>query len=250
VENGRTTIERKLEQLSEWVLRHPRGILVSYIVISLVLAFGVTRVKADTDPRKNIGLKIPYVNDLFEVCQTELGSLYSYDLSITFDAPGMAKDPKVLQNLDLLEGEVEQYPLTKRTNSVVTVIKDMNQVMHEDDPGHYQLPDSREMIAQLFLLYENAGGTEAEYWVDYDYQRLRLQVQLDDFAAKEARNSDRLSDHCRNYDDRIRECKDRFDRPHPECHSCTCYRRTDGFARHPAGFINGYHHADDPGTRS
>jgi predicted RND superfamily exporter protein len=190
--NGKTILEGRLEQLGDWVLRHPRGIIVSYILISLVLAIGTTRVTADTDPRKNIGLKIPYVNNLFEVCQTELGSLYSYDLSITFDEPGMAKDPGVLQHLDQLAGEVEQYPLTKRTNSVVAVIKDMNQVMHEDDPEHYLLPDSREMIAQLFLLYENAGGTEAEYWVDYDYQRLRLQVQLDDFSAKEARNEYRM----------------------------------------------------------
>jgi predicted RND superfamily exporter protein len=158
----------------------------------LILVIGTTRVTADTDPRKNIGLKIPYVNNLFEVSQTELGSLYSYDLAITFDEPGMAKDPRVLQNLDLLSGEVEEYPLTKRTNSVVDVIKDMNQVMHEDNPEYYRLPESREMIAQLFLLYENAGGTEAEYWVDYDYQRLRLQVQLDDFAAKEARKEYRL----------------------------------------------------------
>jgi predicted RND superfamily exporter protein len=185
--NGRTRLENKLEQLSEWILRHPRGILVCYAAISLLLVLGTTRVKADTDPRKNIGLKIPYVNNLFEVCQTELGSLYSYDLSITFDEPGMAKEPEVLANLDRLATEVEQYPLTKRTNSVVAVIKDMNQVMYEDDPAYYALPDSREMIAQLFLLYENAGGTEAEYWVDYDYQRLRLQVELDDFAAGEAR---------------------------------------------------------------
>jgi predicted RND superfamily exporter protein len=192
VKNGKTILEGKLEQLGDWVLRHPRGILVSYILISLVLVIGTTRVTADTDPRKNIGLKIPYVNNLFEVCQTELGSLYSYDLSITFDEPGRAKDPQVLKNLDLLAGEVEQYPLTKRTNSVVAVIKDMNQVMHEDDPEHYILPDSREMIAQLFLLYENAGGTEAEYWVDYDYQRLRLQVQLDDFSAKEVKNEYRM----------------------------------------------------------
>ena len=192
LKNGKTIIEKKLEQLSEWVLRHPRGILVSYILITLVLVVGTTRVTADTDPRKNIGLKIPYVNNLFEVCQTELGSLYSYDLAITFDEPGMAKDPQVLQQLDLLAREVDQYPLTKRTNSVVAVIKDMNQVMHEDNPDYYQLPDSREMIAQLFLLYENAGGTEAEYWVDYEYQRLRLQVQLDDFAAREARKEYRM----------------------------------------------------------
>jgi len=39
------------------------------------------------------------------------------------------------------------------------------------------------MIAQLLLLYENAGGSEAEKWVDYDYQRLRLMVEVDDYNS-------------------------------------------------------------------
>jgi predicted RND superfamily exporter protein len=61
----------------------------------------------------------------------------------------------------------------------------MNQVMHEDDPAYYRIPESRNLTAQLLLLYENAGGTESEYWVDYDYQYLRLSVHLKDIRVQE-----------------------------------------------------------------
>jgi predicted RND superfamily exporter protein len=62
----------------------------------------------------------------------------------------------------------------------------MNQVLNAGDPAHYRIPESREMIAQLLLLYENAGGAETEKWVDYDYQRLRLMVEIDDYNSGEA----------------------------------------------------------------
>ena len=187
-ENGGTFFERKLSQLGDWVLNHTRIVIPVYFLITGVLIYGLTRVEADIDPRKNIGLKVPYVQDLFYISQTELGSLYSYDVIVTFDQPGMAKDPEMLANLDVLAREVDGFMLTKRTHSVLDIIKDMNQVLNEDNPDYYKLPDNREMTAQLLLLYENAGGTESEYWVDYDYQRLRLQVLMDNIKVSEARN--------------------------------------------------------------
>jgi predicted RND superfamily exporter protein len=186
--NGGTFFERKLSQLGDWVISHTRVIAPLYLVITGVLIYGLTRVEADIDIRKNIGLKVPYVNELFEVTQTELGALYSYDVVIALEESGQAKDPAVLKNLEVLAKEIETFPLTKRTNSLLEIIKDMNQVLNEDNPQYYHLPDNREMIAQLLLLYENAGGTESEYWVDYDYQHLRLQVQMDNMRASEARN--------------------------------------------------------------
>lgn len=186
--NGGTLIERKLIRLGDWVLAHTGIITPVYLVITAVLIVGVTRVEADIDPRKNIGLKVPYVKELFELSQTELGSLYSYDVVIDLKEPGRAKDPEVLASLDTLDSRIGGFLLTKRTSSVLGIIKDMNQVLHEDDPAYYTLPGDRETTAQLFLLYENAGGTESEYWVDYDYQRLRVQVQMDKIIASEARD--------------------------------------------------------------
>ena len=36
------------------------------------------------------------------------------------------------------------------------------------------------------LLYEGAGGSESEYWIDYDYRRLRLKVDISTFNSGEA----------------------------------------------------------------
>lgn len=78
------------------------------------------------------------------------------------------------------------YPLSKRTNSILDIVKDLNCTLNEGNPTAYCVPSSPDLVAQLLLLYENAGGTESEYWLDYDYQHLRLQVELNSFNSNEA----------------------------------------------------------------
>ena len=94
-----------------------------------------------------------------------------------------AKEPENLKRLDELQRRVSHYKLTKRTTSILDILKDLNQTLNGGDTAYYRTPDSEEEVAQMILLYENAGGTESEYWMDYDYRRLRLMVEISDFNS-------------------------------------------------------------------
>ena len=91
----------------------------------------------------------------------------------------------MLRRLEELASIVEGYPLTKRTTSILDILKDLNQTLNEGDAAYFRIPDTEEEVAQMMMLYENAGGTESEYWVDYDYRRLRLMVEISDFNSAE-----------------------------------------------------------------
>lgn len=177
--------EKWLHKMGEWILANPKKIIVSYVLIIGILVWGTTKVTVDTNPSKSIGTEVPYVKNLFDVAKTELGTLYAYDIMIELPEAGMAKDPQVLKKLEMLEDKALKSPLTKKTNSILDVVKDMNQVLNEDNPEYYQIPENRELTAQLLLLYENAGGTESEYWVDYDYKYLRLNIHLNDMRVRQ-----------------------------------------------------------------
>ena len=62
----------------------------------------------------------------------------------------------------------------------------MNQTLNDGDRAYYRIPDTEDEVVQMMLLYENAGGTESEYWMDYDYRRLRLMVEMSDYNSGEA----------------------------------------------------------------
>lgn len=184
-EESDTTWTRAMVRMSDWTMNNSRIIVTVFIVICLVLCIGLFKIVPAFDIEQTMGIKVPYVEKVVGVGRSEMGSLYSYDLVIDLADEDAAKQPDNLRRLESLAKVVEGYPLTKRTTSILDILKDLNQTLNEGDEAFYRIPDSEEEVAQMMMLYENAGGSEAEYWVDYDYRRLRLMVEISDFNSAE-----------------------------------------------------------------
>lgn len=184
-EDSDTTWSRMMVNLSNWTMNHSRVIVTVFSVICLVLCIGLFKIVPAFDIEQTMGIKVPYVEKVVGVGRSEMGSLYSYDLVIDLADEDAAKQPDNLRRLESLAKVVEGYPLTKRTTSILDILKDLNQTLNEGDEAFYRIPDTEEEVAQMMVLYENAGGSEAEYWVDYDYRRLRLMVEISDFNSAE-----------------------------------------------------------------
>ena len=182
-EESDTRWTKAMVTMSDCVLRNPRKIGISFLVICIVFAIGLLKIEAAFDVARTMGEEVPYVKEVMDVGRSELGSLYSYDLIVEFQNDDEAKKPENLRRLEQLQAKVDSYNLTKRTTSILDIMKDLNQTLNNGNKAYYRIPDSEEEVAQMILLYENAGGTESEYWVDYDYRRLRLMVELSDFNS-------------------------------------------------------------------
>lgn len=174
------------ERFGSFILYRHQPIFIAAVAITLFCGIGMFYIEPAFDIEKTMGRKVEYVKTFLDLCDTELGSMYSYDLMVTLPHVDDAKKPDNLKKLDQLATISENYPLTKRHNSVTDIVKDMNCTLNGNDLKEYKIPDNADMIAQLLLLYENAGGTESVYWIDYDYQRLRLQIEMKNYNSNEA----------------------------------------------------------------
>ncbi len=184
-EAGGRWLDRRLESLGASALRHGTSILWIAGLLTIVLIYQFTKIETAFDVERTMGRKIPYVSNLLEVGESELGAVYTYDVMIDLPEDGLAKSPEMLIRLDSLAQRASGYKLTKRTTSVLNILKDLNQTLHDGDASYYRVPHNPDEVAQLLLLYENAGGSEAEYWIDYDYRRLRLMVEINSFDSGE-----------------------------------------------------------------
>lgn len=182
-EDSDTRWTRFMVMLSDKVLRNPKKIGYSFLAVCILLCIGLWKIEAAFDIERTMGLKVDYVKEVMEVGHSELGSLYSYDLIVELPENDMAKEPEYLKRLDELQAKVNGYDLTKRSTSILDILKDLNQTLNNGDTAFYRIPDTEEEVAQMFLLYENAGGTESEYWMDYDYRRMRLMVEISEFNS-------------------------------------------------------------------
>lgn len=184
--NGGRWLDRQMGTLGEWVLNHPRSILITSIVLALFLVVGAFRVSTAFDIEKTMGRKIQYVDNILKISESELGSIYSYDILVELPENGDAKKVENLKRLEKLSSYAESFELTKRTTSILDILKDLNRTLNENKQEYFKIADSKNQIAQILLLYENAGGTESEYWIDYDYKRLRIQIELAKYNSGQA----------------------------------------------------------------
>ncbi len=191
-DNGRlkgfnAALESRLARLGGYVLDHSKTVIFVFIILLFGALAGLGYFEISFDIVKTIGLKVPYVNRLHQVSQSDLGALYSYNLVVDFQEEGLAREPENLKRLQSLMATAESYPLTKKTTSIVEIIQDMHQVLNQGNPAFHTIPDTRETLAQVMLLYENAGGREAEKWMDYEYQRFHFMVDLENYNTAQVK---------------------------------------------------------------
>ena len=182
---GGTRLSHAMERLNDFTFKHAKAIVTVFAVACVVLGIGLWKIEPAFDVERTMGAEVPYVKDILAVGRSELGALYSYDLVMEFADEEEAKQPDNLRRLEQLEALVKTYPLTKRTNSILDILKDLNQTLNGGDRAYYRIPETEEEVAQMLMLYENAGGSEAEYWIDYGYKRLRLMVEISDYNSGE-----------------------------------------------------------------
>jgi hypothetical protein len=100
-------------------------------------------------------------------------------------------EPELLNRLEALALYAESYTngagrrMVGTTNSVVDVVKEINQALNENRAEFYRIPQDRELIAQELLLFENSGSDDLERLVDSQFRLARLSVKVpwDDAAV-------------------------------------------------------------------
>lgn len=167
-----------LTRLAELNLRHRRALLVGFSAFTLVCAVGALRVQVDSNWLEDFWSDAPIRVDTVRV-DDEMGG--TTNIIYVFDA-GRAdaiKEPAALREIERLQNLArEEDWLVRKSYSIVDIVKDLNQVFHDGDPEYYRLPETRQEIAQLLLLYEASGGEEVEEYVSLDYRRANLELRL------------------------------------------------------------------------
>jgi uncharacterized protein len=191
VKTKRRFFDNLMEKIGTFVINRRKEILITTSICLLALIPGAFKLEVNMDVFRFMGFKIPYVNRLYQIANSQLGSYMTYNISIDYDEPDKIKDPMVMKNLDALLDTVSTFESTKKNEtassvfSILDIVKDMNQTLHGDSASYYRVPDSRELIAQLLFLYEISGGTKTFRWIDEDYSMLRAQVRVSKFDANE-----------------------------------------------------------------
>ncbi|MBU2511690.1 MMPL family transporter [bacterium] len=87
---------------------------------------------------------------------------YSGGMAIIIDSGSEdgIKDPHLLKQVVDLQEYLETLPLAGRSVAVTNYVRQMNKIMHNNDEQFYTIPDNRESVAQLLLMYSLSGPAD------------------------------------------------------------------------------------------
>jgi predicted RND superfamily exporter protein len=175
---GGEAMKHLLVAIAGFVIRQRGPILVGFGVLLVVSIAGITRLSVDSnwllDFSERVKLKAATAK-IDDVMGGMANLVYVFD---TGEQDGI-KDPAVLREIERVQQKAEEQDyLVKKSYSIVDILKDLNQALHDGDPAWYRLPETREEVAQYLILYEGSGGDEVEEYVTLDFARANLELRL------------------------------------------------------------------------
>ena len=179
-------LERVVAFIPLLLINHKKKVAITFTLIAIVMAIGLSYLEVNYDTEHSYGNKVSYINRMTAVAKTKIGTFDSYNIAISFSEKDAIKRIDILKKFNKFQDEVNNLDLTKKTSSILTVLKDMNKLMNGDNPEYYRLPDNNKQVAQLLMLYEMSGGSKLSDWTNPNYNMLRLRVGLKTMDSKKS----------------------------------------------------------------
>ena len=182
VDDSKALLDRILFKLAEGITKRPKTIIFSFFAVAAAMGVGAFLIVVDTNPLSFYNKEAPIWQST-RILNDHLGGW----AGISIVAEGDVKDPKLLKQIDALDQHLQKNPIIGKTTSISTMIRKMNQVMHDGDPKFDVIPDTRDLVAQYFLLYSmNADPDDFSKIVDFNFKNTQLIAQVKDSGTKAA----------------------------------------------------------------
>ena len=180
-----------LTKISNFAITRPLQVVVATLVIVIISAYGATKVVVDNNNIKYQMDNSPLVVSTEKINAKAAGSSV---LSILVEDRNKSESPFTqpvnLQAIAALSEYIEAKPEVGKVAGLAELIKRIYFVLNEENPAFDRIPgkieyayDGREvsgsdMVSQLLLLYENAGGDILSDVVASDYSTINIPVIL------------------------------------------------------------------------
>jgi len=166
--------------------RHPWPVVAASLLMLVASLVGAAKLRFSHNPLKWFPADDP-MRVATETLDRGLGGVMSAEVLFKTGKEGGVKDPELLAALEDITRANEEYegkadtgweggvPLSvAKSVSIVDLLKEVNKSLNGNDPNHYALPTTRELVAQELLLFELSGNDDLEDLTDYRYETARM----------------------------------------------------------------------------
>ena len=178
----RELLARLVEKTTTLTRRHVRvNIFIAFLVF-LVSFTGIRKIEINTHEIKYFRKSHP-IRVATEFIERTLTGTIPLEIMLS-GPPDAFKEPATLSRIETMQSFLATLPQFQKTFSLVDYLKEINRVVHDEDPAHYRIPETREAVAQLLLLAEE----NIEDYADVnDYSVARIHSRFNYVDTRQAR---------------------------------------------------------------
>ncbi len=168
-----------LSAVPNFVAQRPWLVLSVFAGLFALCSYGMTLIRIDSNmtelTKEGSAIRVAYET----VDENMAGAMSMVIMVDTHTSDGLY-NPRVMQAMDQLQNRIEtRYSdQVTRTNSLANIVKDTYQIMSDDDPAYYRVPDDAQMISQLLYLFNSANPEDRRALVSDDYSRSHISLNI------------------------------------------------------------------------
>ena len=175
-------VDRLLEFLADFSIDHHRSVLIVSAIIVVIALYGALQVRFSHQVLNWLPEDLD-VRVSTEVIDRELKGSVVLEVLLDTGKENGLYDREILLTIDRLTDEIEkefrdQVVFVGKSIAVTTILKEIHQALHANDPEFYKVPDNQRLIPQEFLLFENSGSDDLQDVVDSRFQVARITLKV------------------------------------------------------------------------
>jgi len=158
---------------------YPMIVLTVSAVMVLIVGMGIKNITVDTNTLEAFD-ESTEIRRSFEVADQHMGGTQNIDFMVEFGEVDAIYNGEVLRRIDSVQEHMhEAYPdLIVTSTSIINVLKQINQQLHQGDQSYYKLPESNGEISQLLFLFNNASPEDRKKLISEDFDATRISFSL------------------------------------------------------------------------
>ena len=164
-----------MKSCESWARRRPGTILGVFALIFGASVYGTSQVNIDSNvvelARETSAPRIAY-----NMVDEHMAGAQSISVMIDTASSDGLLEPVVLRAMEDLQQHVAEHYENRisRTYSLANIVKDTYQVMNQDNPAFYRIPDDAVTVSQLMYLFNSANPEERRSLVSDDFSRSHI----------------------------------------------------------------------------
>lgn len=173
---------RLLRYIHKFSFVHHKAIVIATLLISIVFAFGATKLKVNGKIFDDVGPSQQVMQDS-QFFTDKLTPQFPLEFVIDTGISNGALSPQLLREIVDFEAWLTTFDEIERTTSLTTLIAEIHRAMAPEDALVNPIPSDPQLIAQYMFLLELSDADAASRLVDFNYQTVRLASNVKDVGS-------------------------------------------------------------------